>query len=463
MIMSKKCFLISVLCVVSFLFFFLLFHKKPKFDVAADAFSDIGIETYIYAYPLVVMETTKNIMTQDGAHKNIFIHSAEFPTEAYKSIVRPNVDTLYSFAWLDLSEQPLVLSVPDTQERYYLIECMDAWTNVFASLGKRTTGTKAQKFIMVGPNWQGNAPENLIKIKAPTNMVLLLGRTHTYGPQDYAAVHAIQEGYTLTTLSDWLHDKKSTKQAQAKNIYLTNAMIAQQKAPVDVVAAMDAETFYTTFVQSLKNNPPALEDGPMIKKLEKIGINRSDENFSFQMLHDSMKKASEKIQAHYRTLKKINGWGIMLNIGTYGTDYLTRAMTAAMGIGANIPEDAVYPTAFVDAHNNPLMGKNNYRIHFKKGELPPVNAFWSLTLYNAESFLIQNSLHRYALNDKDPLYFNPDGSLDIYIQHASPEKKLENNWLPAPEGIFNLTMRLYWPKKSVLDGSWVPPAIEKIG
>jgi len=434
---------------------------------------DIGMRAYIYAYPLVLMDITQRVMTHEGKYANRFIHVTEFPTDAFKTIVRPNVDTLYSFAWLDLRKEPVIISVPDTHDRYYLIECMDAWTNVFASLGKRTTGTAAQQWVMVGPDWQGEIPKNMRTIRAPTNMVLLLARTQTYGKQDYEHVRAIQSGYEIIPV---IHGNAANdavdailsaikKEAQRDVLHRTEAAVDVQKSPVDQVAAMDALTFYTTFIKALEQNRPAKIDAAMVDELQKIDIvpgkafNPSQDLGA--ILQSSMKIAIRKIAAQKYKMPRINGWGYMLNIGTYGTDYLTRALVANIGIGANLPEDAVYPTAFVDAQNRPLLGTHAYRIHFTREQIPPVNAFWSITLYDSHSFLVNNPLQRFSLNNNDPLQFNQDGSLDIYIQHRSPGKDKENNWLPAPEGAFNLTMRLYWPQQSVLNGTWQPPAIER--
>lgn len=438
---------------------------------------------YMYAYPLVLMDTTKKIMTRDGAYQNRFIHVAEFPTAAFKSIVRPNVDTLYSFAWLNLSQEPLILSVPDTDDRYYLIECLDAWTNVFCSIGKRTTGTKAQQFIIVGPDWHNDVPEGYTQIQAPTNMVLLLARTHTYGKKDYEAVHAIQAGYVLTPLS-----QKDIIQPEPMFIHAQEAGGILEQAPVTIVQEMDVVKFYTVFTKAFKENGPSIQDAPMVHILKKFGIEQGKDfdvsnESNVKILQDAIQPAFEKITAQKESMHLVNGWAVMLNIGTYGTDYLTRAFIAFLGIGANLPEDAVYPTTFVDADGNSLTGKNKYRIHFEPAQLPPVNAFWSLTLYNEESFLVDVPFtpllddpdrfaatveHRYSLNNRDPLIFNEDGSLDIYIQrhpvlYFYGGKQIgESNWLPAPEGLFNLTLRLYWPKESVLDGSWKPPVVKKL-
>ncbi|MGC2310847.1 MAG: DUF1254 domain-containing protein [Candidatus Babeliaceae bacterium] len=439
----------------------IIFGKIPPIS-EKEAF-EIGVKAYIYAYPLVIMTVTQQAMTYRGI-SNKFVNIPTFPTYTFKNIVRPNVDTLYSFAWLDLSQEPLILSVPDTQGRYYLMELMDAWTNVFASLGKRTTGTKAQHFALVGPFWEGTLPQDIKKIKAPTSMVLILGRTQTNGKDDYTFVHQIQIHYTLTSLPEWDRSLITTSSCT-----FWGSALSQQVAPVDKVAQMDVQTFYTVFTQALKNNPPQKQDCQILTELKKIGIEPGKDfehttlsSNIMSSLNKAMKEAQKTIAQKKDTIKTTNGWAMIFDIGTYGTDYLMRALIAQMGIGANLPQDALYPTAFIDSKGRPLNGAYNYVIHFDKDKLPPVNAFWSITLYNSKNFLVKNSIERYAIGDRDNFQLNQDGSLDIYIQHKTPGKDKELNWLPAPAADFNLTMRLYWPKKSVLNKKWDPPAITRI-
>ncbi len=419
---------------------------------------------YIFAYPLVLVEVTKNSMTSAYAPINQFAHLAAFPDERFTAIVRPNVDTLYSNAWLDLEKEPVVLTVPDTRGRYYLLEMLDAWTNVFASVGKRTTGTRQQQFLLVGPSWKGTVPDSLQKIQAPTNTVWILGRTQTNGKKDYDYVHSLQKGYTLTPLNEW------RKKPRVQKTYAPSSNVRLQKAPVDIVAAMDAKTFFQTFAHALKTNPPSYADGDMMNTLKNLGIEPGNDFDAVRVsseeqtcLEEGMRAAQKEIETASKNFGKIkNGWRLLYGIGTYGTDYLTRAVVAYVGIGANLPDDAIYPTTFVDNEGNLLDGHHAYVLHFKASEIPPVNAFWSVTLYDDRSFLVGNELKRYGLGDRDPLQFNKDGSLDIFIQHTNPGKEKESNWLPAPLGPFNLSMRLYWPKKDVLDGKWLPPAVKKV-
>jgi hypothetical protein len=429
---------------------------------------ELGVEAVVYGYPLVLVNTTERIQTNvvepqhnGSAPINQFSNFLKYPTAAYRDIVRMNVDTLYSFAWLDLSKEPVILSVPDTHGRYYLMPVLDAWTNVVASPGKRTTGTRPGNFAIVGPNWKGTLPDGIEEVRSPTNTAIIAGRTQANGPSDYAAVNAIQRQYKLTPLSAWGKPYTPPKG-------VIDPMIDMKNAPVDQVNRMSAAVFFKTLAALMKENPPSSADAPIMAKLAKIGIvpgqdfdmNKLDPSVAMG-LEQSVQMAVAKLQAATPKLGTIvNGWNILpMNIGNFGTDYQTRAIIALVGVGANIVEDAIYPTAFVDADSNPLTGTNHYVLHFAKGEMPPANAFWSVTMYNAQSFLVANPINRYNIAGWMPLKYNSDGSLDIYMQHDSPGTAKESNWLPAPQGKFNVTLRIYWPKESVLDGTWKPPAI----
>ncbi len=439
--------------------------------LSEDQAFQLGIEAYIYGYPLILMDITKALSTTVSAPQgfkapiNQFAHLRAFPDASFTAVVSPNADTLYSAAWLDLSSEPMVLSVPDTKGRYYLMPMLDAWTNVFASPGKRTTGTGKGDFAIVAPDWTGKLPDGVQKIQSPTAIVWLIGRTQTNGKADYEAVHAIQDQYQLTPLSQW----GKTYQPP------TNVPIAEgidpQTAPVEQVKNLDAATFFSRMSTLMKDNPPAPEDKEMVQKLAEIGIMQG-EDFNFQSLDPavvkglerSVKAGQEKVVADGKSPKAEvkNHWLMTYDLGNYGTNYLHRAGVAWVGLGANLPEDAIYPMIRVDEEGNLLTGEHRYVIHFEPNEIPPVNAFWSITMYNNQQFFVDNPLNRYAIGDRDHLSFNDDGSLDIYIQHESPDKNQESNWLPSPSDSFNLIMRLYSPKTAVLDKKWCPPPVKQI-
>ena len=441
----------------------------PPTSGAGSAFEAQGLrqlaqEVYVYAYPLVLMDVSRQVLTA-RTPANQFRHSPGFPDANFTGVVSPNADTLYSSAWLDLDKEPLILSVPDTKGRYYVMQMLDAWTNVFAAPGKRTTGTGSGDFAIIGPHWQGQTPTGVTEIRSPTAMVWLLGRTQTNGASDFPAVHAIQEQYKLTPLSVWNVAPATTAGAAA------TAALDTKTAPVAQVAAMDAATFFSRFAMLLPDNPPAVEDAPMVEKLTRLGI----ESGKAFLLDKPDAASSRAIQGGARDgLASIaavaksgvpggtTGWTIHRGLGRYGTEYLKRAFVAWLGLGANLPEDAIYPTLRVDAEGQPLNGANRYLLHFDKKDLPPANAFWSLTLYNDKQVFVDNPLNRYALGDRDRLKYNKDGSLDLYVRNTSPGKDKDANWLPAPTDSFNLMLRIYWPKPEVLDGTWVPPQVKKV-
>ncbi len=430
---------------------------------------EIGVETYIYGYPLVTMEMTRRVMTNTAAPENQhapmgqFYHARTYPDASFRDVTAPNADTLYSTAWLDLAKEPYVLSLPDMKGRYFLMPMLDAWTSVFADPGKRTTGTDAQRIAIVGPGWRGTLPEGIHEVRCPSRIAWVLGRIYSTGtPEDYAEVHALQEQCSLVPLSAYgkPHTPPPGKVDPAIDM----------KTPVrEQVNALKAEDFFALFAELLKENPPLPADAPMVAQMARIGV-VPGEAFApakldpavVEALQDVPKAALEKIRDHAKKAgTEVNGWRYSLKTGVYGTDYLQRAFVTLVGLGANLPQDAVYPQADVDDAGKPLDGRNRYLLRFPKGQMPPVNGFWSLTMYNSDFFFVPNPLNRYSLSPRNSLKANDDGSVDLLIQHESPGKEKESNWLPAPAGPFNLMMRLYWPKEAVLDGSWKIPPVQK--
>jgi hypothetical protein len=438
--------------------------EEEAFKTATDA--------YVYGYPLVTMEMTRRVMTNVATVEAMrmpmgqFGSAREYPSAAFRDVTAPNADTLYSVAWLDLAKEPYVLSLPDEDGRYYLMPMLSGWTDVFEVPGKRTTGTKAQKYAITGPGWKGKLPEGVTEYKSPTSMVWLLGRTYCTGtPQDYKAVHAIQDEYCVVPLSAYGKPYTAPKGKVDPKI--------DMKTPVrDQVNRMDAATYFNTLALLMKDNPPAKADAPMVEKMAKIGI-VPGKDFDVSKLDPAVAKglqgvpkaAQEKITGFFKDAgKEVNGWQIMTKTGIYETDYLQRAFVTAIGLGANRPQDAVYPTSVVDGEGKPYDGANKCVMHFPKGQTPPAKGFWSLTMYDADYFFVKNPLNRYTVSSRFDFKYNKDGSLDLYIQKGSPGKEKESNWLPAPAGKFILMLRLYWPQEtapSILDGTWEPPAVKK--
>jgi hypothetical protein len=433
---------------------------------------EIGVEAYVYFYPLVITDVTRRQLTNIEAGKmvgrgpmNTFTHVRAYPTAEMREVVRPNFDTLYSIAWLDLTKEPMVVSAPDTAGRYYMLPMLDMWTDVFAVPGERTSGTKPGNFAVVPPGWQRKLPAGVQRIQSPTPYVWIIGRTQTNGPKDYDAVRKVQDGYTITPLSQW---GKTPKPAKAT----IDPSVDMKTPPLDQVNKMPAAAYFKYASELMKLHPPHVTDWSTIARLKRIGI-EPGKSFDFERLDPSVQQALDKaatdalkgMYAKMPTLARVvNGWQMNTDtMGVYGNYYLKRAIVAVVGLGCNQQDDAIYPLNLGDADGKPLVGEHSYILHFGKEELPPVNAFWSVTMYDEAGFQVANALNRFAIGDRDELKYNADGSLDLYLQHESPGSDKESNWLPSPaKGKLGVTMRLYAPKAQILDGRWNPPAIKRV-
>lgn len=439
-------------------------------QTSAEQAHAIGVEAYVYLYPLLTMELSRRQMTNLPAGQrpgfapmNTFAHARQFPSADFKSVVRPNFDTLYSTAWLDLSDEPMVVSVPDTDGRYYLLPIYDMWTDSFCVPGKRTSGTGAHEFALVAPNWHGDLPDRYEIVRAPTPTVWIIGRIQTNGTGDYGAVHAVQDGFRIAPLS-----RVGAEPTPARAD--TDPTVDMDTPPLDQVNRMSAIDYFTLAADLLTLHPPHLTDWSMIERLRRIGL-VAGERFDPAHLEPQVRRALDDVPAAALTLMRetaprlaeiVDGWQMNTDsMGVYGDFYLKRAVVAMIGLGANVPEDAVYPLAVTDADGEPLDGAENYRLHFDRDALPPVEAFWSVTMYDDQGFQVANELDRFALGDRDPLTYNPDGSLDLYLQHHRPAEDRVPNWLPAPRGPLGVTMRLYAPRAEVLHGRWAPPPIRR--
>jgi len=441
--------------------------------VTPDEAKAIAMDAYIYGYSLVTMEMTRRVSTNVAKPEGTkgpmgqLVRLREYPTAAFKDVTAPNADTLYTIVWLEVGKEPWVLSLPNAHGRYYLFPMLDGWTDVFQVPGKRTTGTGAQKYAITGPGWKGKLPAGVKEYKSPTSMVWVLGRIYCTGtPEDYAKVHKMQDEISIVPLSSFGKPYTPPPGKVDPDI--------DMKTPVrEQVNALDTAAYFNLLATLMKDNPPAKADAPMVAKMAKLGI-VPGAPFDFRKLDPALQEALkdvpregfEKIMAHFKSAgKDINGWIFTTKTGLYGTDYLQRALITAIGLGANRPQDAVYPTSEIDVEGKPYMGKNNYVMRFPKGQLPPVDGFWSLTMYDAEYFFYANPLNRYTLSARNALKANADGSVDLYLQHENPGPDKESNWLPAPEGRFIPMLRLYWPKEkppSIIDGTWKIPAVKKV-
>jgi hypothetical protein len=432
-------------------------------------------DAYIYGYPLVTMDMTRKQMTNvavpDETHAPLgqLLRARTYPPADFHTVTAPNADTLYTTAWLDVSNEPWVLSVPDMGDRYYLLPMLSGWTDVFQVPGKRTTGGKAATYAITGPGWSGTLPEGVTEYKSPTGLVWLLGRIYCTGtPQDYTAVHALQDKLSLVPLSSYGKPYTPVPGTVDNNFDMKTSVR-------DQVDALGVDDYFNYLARLMKTNPPAAADAALVEKMKTIGLDPGKDfdpskldAFDKEAIKGVPKVAQLKIMEYFKkAAQPVNGWTYLTNnVGTYGTDYIQRALVTAIGLGANRPQDAIYPTSQADADGKGYDGASNkYVMHIPKGEMPPVDGFWSLTMYDDKYFFVPNPLNRYTLSQRNKFVTNPDGSVDLYLQADSPGKAKESNWLPAPKAKFIPMLRLYWPKEtppSIIDGSWKPPAIKPV-
>ncbi len=448
--------------------------RRP-IDISPSDAKTIAQEGFIFGLPLVYIATQADVMTNvakpEGGRApfNQFDHHREFPDAANNKIVGMNVDTLYSLANLDLRAEPIVLSVPPIEgNRWWIMQVIDAWNDVPAAPGSRTQGNKGGNFALVGPSFKGTLPGDVKEIPVDTDIVAIGGRTYTADKADYGAVNKVQDQYKLIPLSQW--KEAGTKYSPPASVPVKSGVDAKTPVPTQVFK-MSAERFFGRLAELLLTNPAREADAPVMARLAKLGV-QPGAKFTIEAFSaDTRKAIDEGIAAAQQQIREyeskmgemVNGWQIARDLGRYGTNYPYRAAWTFFGVGGNLVEDAVYPLTVVDSDGQKLSGANRYELRFTKEQVPPVDAFWSLTLYDKDSYLVDNPLNRYALGDRSKCKVGDDGSLTIYLQSESPGKDKESNWLPTPkEGTFKLALRLYVPKKQVADGTWKPPAVKRV-
>ncbi len=438
----------------------------------------IATEAYAYAYPLVLMELTRRVATNagtgapasvHGAPMNQFAHVRTLPDATVRDVPRPTVDTLDSALWFDVSREPLVITIPDAHGRYHLVEMLDMWSDVFAAPGTRTSGDGPRRYALTGPSFTGTLPADVERIVAPTNVGLIVARIQVRlaadGTPDLADGHAFQDGLAAVPLGH-LGDAAYAPPPAAYDAS------RDMTAPAQQMLRLAVGDFFARFAELTVANPPHPNDSPMLQRLARVGFvpgrpfdpSAASPAVQAAFRGATMAAATRLFEGVKRAGIRINGWRLVLApMGTYGTDYLRRAVVAYNGLGASVLEDVFAPSTIADAEGKPLDAANRYTLHLAADQLPPVNGFWSLTLYDEDQGLAANPEHRYALGNRDPLVKNADGSIDLYVQRSSPGGDQGHNWLPTPAtGRFSLVFRLYWPKLDALDGPWAPPPVVRV-
>jgi hypothetical protein len=435
---------------------------------SADQARKTAAEAFVFGFPLVttmtVMRQATNVAAPVGGRApiNQFAHMDSFPDPGFRSMVAANVETLYSLAWLDLAAEPVVLSLPDTEGRSYLVSLVSAWTEIIAGLGPRTRGTGDGSYALTGPNWKGSLPDGVQRLRSSTETVMVIGHTHASGPEDLLPCRAIQQKLSVAPLSARTGGRERMDDA-------VDTALAAIPTPFDLLMEMGAERFLSELAGAMVGNPPAQEDRPLLDRLATLGL-RSGELLRGESLPDDVHDALElglddgksAVASPPPPQELGNGWRTLgAELGRYGCDYLRRAQVANVALGTALPEDACFPIASTDVDGHRTNGRHRYRLRFEPGRLPPARALWSLAVYDMDQLFVSNPIDRYALGNRNELELGADGSLEIVIQKDPANAR--TNWLPVPEGDFYLMLHLYWPEESVLDGSWTIPPVQRVG
>ena len=435
------------------------------FDWREEYAYTLGVQAFVFGFPWMYLSMLRYLWTnvaKDPARTpyaplNQFWHLRQLADASYRDGGSPNNDTPYSIAWLDVGKEPVVLSHPDMGDRYFTFEIAGLDSDNFAYVGKRTTGSAAGAFAIVGPNWQGDLPEGVTALSpSRTSAVLIFGRTLVDGADDMEEVKRLQDEYRLTPLSLWGADTLGPEDRDVWPPFPTDD---------DPLAA------WKTMNRAMSENPPGRHED-ILASLATIGLGpeqdvEAQDDATKRGLARAAKAGRDLLGGAMRGLGPMrNGWNYPPStMGRAGdhADFLTRGAVQCLGgIIANDPEEAMYPNAFVDTDGVPLTGTSKYRIRFEPGELPPVHEFWSLTLYGTDANFVDNPINRYAIGNRTPdLEMDSDGALTIRLQSDEPDG---GNWLPTPKSDqFYLVIRLYSPDERAVSGAWSPPAIERVG
>lgn len=444
--------------------------KDIEGDTLAELAYVLGLEAYLYGFPLVMMDATNRIVTavpKAGAYNapmNQLLKMPGFVPPDYKDVVRISVNSVWSGGVFDVGQEPTVFSYPESDGRYFVVQLLNMWTDDFGSFGTRVTGNTGGRFLIAGPTWTGAAPADVTNVyRCTTRYGWVLVQMAAAGPQDFPAIRKLQAQLQITPLSAW------GKTYTPPDNVPVDPDIDLTATPYDHVRLMTGEMFFSRLAMLLKDNRPYPADMPMLEKLKRIGV-EPGKPFDRTTVDPSIIRGLNRVppyiwykfQTGVYEAPNVNGWQNILNIGRFETDYKTRAVVAWFGLGALTSEDCVYPTTFVDGDGQPLDGRQRYVLHFAKDEIPPsASGVWSVSQYR-ENFYVRNTINRYGITSGMPIKYNSDGSLDIYIQAGSPGADQESNWLPCPPSDpFNLSLRIYQPQKSLLDGTYEVPPVRR--
>jgi hypothetical protein len=438
-------------------------------SIALEDIQRAAEDIYIYGYPLLLMDVSRQMHTaapHPGSHSaplNQFAHARFLPGPFDRRVIHPNVDCLNSTAWLDLNKEPIVLVVPRTQ-RYYVFSFVNEWFEIVGTISPRNLGTHGGAIGFVGPNWSGKLPSGITRIGAPTDYIWIDGYCAVSGAEDVQLAHSLQDEFLLTPLSEW--GRPATPHSLPYRL-----KVDPKTTPQEQVAGLDARRFYTQLATLMQRSQSQSQDSEILAECARIGFFPA-EDFAFELLPADTIQAMDAAvaAAHSRIVdaektseqaKAANNWFLHAHPGRFIKNYLPRAAAARAGAFPALGEDLACFHTTIDHNGEPLKGANRYVINLAGNQMPPVNAFWSITLYDRSQRLAPNETQRHAIGERDRLRLNSDNSLSICIQHEWPGEIHDANWLPAPKDAFNLAFRLYWPKPDVSSGLWRPPAVTR--
>jgi hypothetical protein len=438
-------------------------------SIALEDIQRAAEDIYIYGYPLLLMDVSRRIHTaasHPGSYSaplNQFAHARFLPGPFDRRLTHPNVDCLNSSAWLDLNKEPIIFSVP-RMRRYFVFSFLSEWFEIIGTISSRNFGSHGGPVGFVGPNWSGKLPAGVKRIAPPTDFVWIDGYCAVSGAEDTQLAHSVQDEFLLTPLSGW-------DQPLVKHSLPSRLKVDQKTTPQEQVAGLDARRFYTHLARLMQKSPAQSHDSELLAECARIGF-FPGEDFAFELLPADTIRAMDAAvaEAHSKIVDaekrgeaaiKANNWSLHTHPGRYPKNYLPRAAAARASVFPALAEDLARFDTAIDHTGEPLRGANRYVINLPGNLMPPVNAFWSITLYDRSQRLVTNDIQRYAIGDRDRLRLNSDNSLSICIQHEWPGEIRDANWLPAPKDAFNLAFRLYWPKPDVLSGLWRPPVVTR--
>ena len=420
---------------------------------------------YVFGFPVLLMDETYQAATEKpylcglGGPVNTFTHKLSIPDPDFRAVVRPNVDTLYSSAFLDLTDGPMVLDVPEIKDRFYLMAMLDAWTNNFAGPGSQSNGGKPATYLIVGPDWTGTTPDGMTRIDAPTNLVWIIGRTELKGHDDVSTVNRIQKAYKLEPLSGALPAHSDAPCRPMKG----------EQEPEDTIKSLSGAEFFSRLDRLIDLYPPNPKDEDKLKKLALINVGPNAQGRVESLSASNIDALESGTARGQKIIDAALGFGsrgawapspTKVPLGNYDDNYLVRAVVAQIGFGANRNEFAVYQNATATGDGNQLDGSRGvYELRFAAGETPPINGFWSVTVYDSDGFLSENPIDRYALGSNSGLVANEDGEIVITFSTSKPEDVPQENWLPIPSEPFEVTLRMFGPDEAILKGKWSAPPI----